>query len=367
MGLTIIAALLTTACADLEGRFGCQFDSDCKDGRICHPTLECVDAAGVAEFTARFSFAHADSSWIETIDVGSGQPQSALSEQLEAVTGLGDHALYDVTADARWVVLNTDCGDSCIMLVDLERQDSANLLPRMRSGAGCPDGENMCSPGEYIAVAGGGRVVVWGANIHSELIALHRVDRNEPLGASIWDGGTQLLTGIEPPELAAPDKVGAYTHFQTPHLSPNGSRILFSCGNGESGWIEEAAICEAATDGSGTQILLHPQRDEPTPGLDGEDLRNAHYTRQGGIVFEADWGAQVGIWHYEGSVATRVTPVDESWLFPCPLPDGRVLAMQTEWSNDDDHYVGTVAVIGAGGPIFTIAPLNTTHPYVCHL
>jgi hypothetical protein len=135
------------------------------------------------------------------------------------------------------------------------------------------------------------------------------VSTREPGG---WSSGRRITTG-------AP-----HTFYDWPSISPDGLRVLFTCGYEPDG--ANAGICEVGLDGAGLVEWLPPGDpsgiDHPTWAADGSVLFHARYDSM-----------PVQLWRLTAPSGTPVLAfpdlVDEH-SDPCALADGRVVALPYE-------------------------------------
>jgi hypothetical protein len=117
-----------------------------------------------------------------------------------------------------------------------------------------------------------------------------------------------------------------YPFHAEPAISADGGRVVFTCGNHQYA-VDNTAICEVATDGSGFRVVLTPADGPPGSATTGA-LRHPTYAPDGGILFAADWTGPA-IWRIQpGMVAPeRVGSGFDLDRAPCVLPDGRIASL----------------------------------------
>ena len=236
-----------------------------------------------------------------------GEPLETLSEGNKDVT-------LNISSDGLWLALETDRFDNecigwpCVAILpwDLSDGDAVRLNPGIW---------DLVHPDEGLtAIASGGKLAVVSAEQQvithvSDLIVIILVARD-------W-AGPAILTGDSP-----------YLYHLNPSISPDGSRVVFQCGN--DSW-EKNSICEASTDGSSFDVLLTPA-DGPIGGDENATLHNPGYAPDGSIVFAADWDGD-RIWRLAPG-SSEPTPVRGDHWWPCVLPDGSIAAVNVDWSRD---------------------------------
>ena len=273
------------------------------------------------------------------VEAVEGATPEDVSQALDALSeGAEDHNLNS-SPRGDWLALETErlddgCrGFACLVLVKGDLTE-AELV---RVGPGVP---RVVHPETgLIAVASGGDLIVYQqegvANGHiSDLSVIRREDGawTEPV----------LLTGES-------------THLwhENPAISDDGTKVAFQCGddvwNGHS-------ICEVGTDATGFNVVITPA-DGPAGAPDTATLHNPDYARDGSIVFAADWDGSA-IWRLPDGASDPAFVVSEAW-WSCVLPDGRIAAVNEDWSGGGSEPEVRLRVVAPdGGSSVTVATLN---------
>jgi parallel beta-helix repeat protein len=256
--------------------------------------------------------------------------EGAVPENVSAALDDLSPRAYDewlnVSPDGAWLLVNTERFDpecdgwACLALVagDLS---SAEVLRSV-------DGQLVRSEG-FGAVASGGNLVVY-SNDGSHEEDLWAVTRS---GAS-WSAPL-LLTGDSP---------YAYNHH--PAISPDGSKVVFDCGDVPYGQ-EGTAICEVGTDGADLSVVLTPAQ---VPGGSAQNgLHHPDYAPDGGIVFEADVEDSEQIWRLAPGATQPVRISDEfnNDNSPCVLPDGRIASLWLGRPGGGGHEIKVMSADGS--------------------
>ena len=160
------------------------------------------------------------------------------------------------------------------------------------------------------AIAPSGHTVVWeGSGTDGHRRDLYAASRQ-------GDGWTK------PKRLTAGSK---HTFHGWPSFSPDGSRVVFDCGDVPYAG-EGTGICEAAIDGNDVKRLVAARG----KGWQ-EKLKAAHhasYAPDGSIVFEGDTdGAGEQVWRLTVAGKASVIGSFHNDNSPCVLPDGRIASL----------------------------------------
>lgn len=269
------------------------------------------------------------------VEARAGTTPTNISAALDALSpGPGNDEWINASADGAWLLLNTQrfdpacAGWACLTVVN-SALTSAQVIKI---------GDEVIHPAGYSAIASGGDVVVYedaGASTHTRDLWITTGS------AGIWTPPVALTT-------ASP-----YLFNSHPSVSPDGSKIVFDCGNEPYG-ATGTAICEVGANGTGFRIVLQPSDSPGTLPKTGA-LHHPAFAPDGSIVFEATWAGEQ-IWRLPpGSttpvqVASQITN-DNS---PCVLPDGRIVSL---WLNRAGNPQGLheIKVMTANGSAFLMA------------
>ena len=237
-----------------------------------------------------------------------------LSERLDRLSPGAADAWVNQSANGSWLLVSTErfgCASDGPCLVVAPADVRTAEVVRVADVAVRSDG--------FSAINSTGTTIVYVAGDGHHTRDLWVIERG--------DVGWSL-----PRELTAASK---YAYNSQPALSPDGSRVVFSCGDVPY----EAAgstLCEIRTDGSGLRELLDPRA---RGGSADNAVRRGSYAPDGSVVFEAEWSGEQ-IWRLPSG---RVDPIrvtasavanDNS---PCVLPDGRVVSL---WLGAKDNSTG---------------------------
>jgi Tol biopolymer transport system component len=240
------------------------------------------------------------------IDARAGATPQNVSAALDALSP-GIDEWINTSPDGQWLLLSTErfhanCnGFACLAIVNGD----------LSSGEAILVGGNVVHATGYSAVAASGNVVVFedegvGTNTR-DLWVTARVGGN-------WTTPV-AITGASP-----------FLFNSHPAFAPDGSKVVFDCGNEPFG-AQGTSICEVAVTGSGFRIAVRPV-DSP-PGMpDVAALHHAAYTADGSIVFEADWAGEQ-VWRLAPGSTTpfQVSASVTNDNSPCVLPDGRIASL----------------------------------------
>jgi len=273
-----------------------------------------------------------DNGMVYRIQAAPGATPQNVSAALDGLAAGGGDRQLNISPNGQWLVLRTerfhaDCaGWDCLALVKGD----------LSAGEAVLVGGNVIHPEGLSAVSSDGTLIVYPATDGPHALDLFAVRRS----AGIW-AAPVLLTGASP-----------YAYNDLPAISADAATALFDCS--PTSWPSQA-ICEVGTDGSGFRTVLD-QADSP-PGLpDVGGLRQADYTPDGSIVFEADWDGEM-IWRLPpgASVPVRVNTAYTNDNSPCVLPDGRIASL---WLNRPGgpgyHELKVMNADGSGG--FVLLP-----------
>jgi hypothetical protein len=275
------------------------------------------------------------------VEAREGVVPDDLGASLEGLSGGDEDISLNLSSDGLWLALQTDRFDSecvgwtclAVLLWDVSEGDAVRLNPGIW---------DLVHPDEGMtAIASGGRLIVVSveqqvASHVSDLVVLIQVNGD-------W-AGPAILTGDSP-----------YLHHLNPAISPDGSLVVFQCGN--DSW-ERNAICEAGTDASSFAVLLTPA-DGPLGSDPNATLHNPGYAPDGSIVFAANWDED-GIWRLAPG-ASEAVPVRGDHWWPCVLPDGSIAAVDEDWSRDRKRPDLHINVMTADGrSVKTVVTIEDT-------
>jgi hypothetical protein len=260
------------------------------------------------------------------IEARVGAVPENLTTRLDAIsTHPGAHfGPISVSANGAWYVFHSE-------RFDADSQGWAGLTIAPASFASAEtikiDGQTIHAEG-LAQVANNGAAVVYGAGggPHGRDLFLVRKQ------GGIWTGPV-LLT--------------ADSHFEwnyRPVLSRDGTRIAFDAGDTS---FPSTALCEVRLTGDGFRVLV--SKDDGPAGQTSPAVHSPGYARDGGLIFEAEWGGGERVWRRAaaGGVPTQVHGAYSNDNSPAVLPDGRIVSL---WLNAPDGGSGhQIKVMGATG------------------
>jgi hypothetical protein len=265
-----------------------------------------------------------------------GAEPENISQALDELSPEGGDVWLNTSPEGQWLLLATErfdpecAGWACLAVVAGD----------VSAGSAVRANGEIIHPEGFSAIGSGGDLIVFPAPGDSHPIDLWAVTRSK----DVWTAPV-LLTGKSP-----------YAFNHQPALSPDGSKVIFDCGDLPYG-AEGTSLCEVGIDGSGFRVVLTPAGSPSGLPMTGA-LHQPHYDPDGSIVFEADWSGEQ-IWRLPVDAALPVTlgPEFNNDNSPCVLPDGRIVSL---WLNRPGNDPGfhEIKVMGPDGRTYFMVVID---------
>jgi hypothetical protein len=239
------------------------------------------------------------------INATEGAVPEDISVALDTLDASGPDEWIGISPDGEWLLLGTErfhpecAGWPCMAVVPAD----------LSAGEPVRIGGAVIHPEGFGAIASGGDLIVYPASGGPHTLDLWAITRQD-------DGWSEPL-------LLTNDSPYAFNHTAT--FAADGTRVIFDCGDQPYADLG-TALCEAASDGSGTRVVLTP--DDAPPGMTaGGALHHPDYEADGGIVFQSTWSGAVWRLPAGATVAEPVSSAFDVEIAPCALADGRIASL----------------------------------------